>query len=74
MVHIFNLLMNCSVSLLPSVKPIGMLAVIYFVVILYHYNGHKTGKGQFSFQSQRKVTPKNVQTTVQLHSSHLLAR
>ena len=30
---------------------------------------HKTGKGQFSFQSQRKAMPKNVQTTTQLHSS-----
>ena len=29
-----------------------------------------TGKGQFSFQSQRKATPKNVQTTTQLHLSH----
>ena len=26
-------------------------------------SGHKTGKGQFSFQSQRKVMPKNAQTT-----------
>ena len=31
-------------------------------------------KGQFSFQSQRKAMPKNVQTTVKLHSSHILAR
>ena len=31
-------------------------------------------KGQFSFQSQRKATPKNVQTTAQLHSSHRLAK
>ena len=23
-------------------------------------NGHRTGKGQFSFQSQRKLMPKNV--------------
>ena len=30
-------------------------------------------KGQFSFQSQRKAMPKNVQTTAQLHSSHTLA-
>ena len=29
---------------------------------------------QFSFQSQRKATPKNVQTTAQLHSSHTLAK
>ena len=25
--------------------------------------GHRTGKGQFSFQSQRKAMPKNAQTT-----------
>ena len=35
--------------------------------------GHRTGKGQFSFQSQRKTMQKNVQTTAQLHSSHTLA-
>ena len=33
-------------------------------------SGHRTGKGQFSFQSQRKAVPKNVQTTAQLHPSH----
>ena len=37
-------------------------------------SGHMTGKGQFSFQSQRKAMPKNVQTTAQLHSSHMLAK
>ena len=31
-------------------------------------------KGQFSFQSQRKAMPKNAHTTVQLHSSHTLAK
>ena len=31
-----------------------------------------SGKGQFSFQSQRKAMPKNAQTTAQLHSSHTL--
>ena len=36
-------------------------------------SGHRTGKGQFSFQSQRKAMPKNAQTTAQLHSSHTLA-
>ena len=30
-------------------------------------SGHRTGKGQFSFQSQRRAMPKNVQTTAQLH-------
>ena len=33
-------------------------------------SGHRTGKGQFSFPSQRKAMPKNVQTTAQLHTSH----
>ena len=36
-------------------------------------SGHRTGKGQFLFQSQRKVMPKNSQTTTKLHSSHTLA-
>ena len=36
-------------------------------------SGHRTGKGQFSFQSQRKAMPKNAQTTTQLHSSQRLA-
>ena len=34
---------------------------------------HRTGKDQFSFQSQRRAMPKNAQTTTQLHSSHTLA-
>ena len=33
-------------------------------------SGHRTGKGQFSFQSQRKAMSNNVQTTAQLQSSH----
>ena len=37
-------------------------------------SGHRNGKGQFSFQFQRKAMPKNAQTTTQLHSSHTLAK
>ena len=37
-------------------------------------SGHRTGKGQFSFQSQRKAMPKNAQTTAQLHPSHTLVK
>ena len=37
-------------------------------------SGHRTGKDQLSFQAQRKLMPKNAQTTAQLHSSHMLAR
>ena len=35
---------------------------------------HRTGKGPFSFQTQRKTMLKNVQTTAQLHSSHTLVK
>ena len=37
-------------------------------------SGHRTGKCQFSFQSQRKAMPKNAQTAAQLHSSHTLVK
>ena len=37
-------------------------------------SGHRTGKGQFSFQFQRKAMPKNAQTTTHLSSSHRLAK
>ena len=37
-------------------------------------SGQRTAKGQFSFQSQRKERPKNVQTTAQFHLSHMLAK
>ena len=36
--------------------------------------GHRTRKGQYLFQSQRKTMPKNAQTAAQLHSSHMLAK
>ena len=35
-------------------------------------SGHRTGKGQFLFQYQRKAKPKNALTTTQFHSSHTL--
>ena len=37
-------------------------------------SAHRTGKSQFSFQSQRKAMPKNTQTTAHLHSSHMLLK
>ena len=37
-------------------------------------SGHRTGKGQLSFKSQRKAMPKHAQTTVQLHPSYTLAK
>ena len=37
-------------------------------------SGHRTGKGQFSFQSQGKAMLKNAQSTARLHSSHMLVK
>jgi len=52
------------------------------VKVLYSYvsrfgklsSGHRTGKGQFSLQPQRKVMPKNFQTNIQLCSFHMQGR
>ena len=37
-------------------------------------SGHRTGKGPFLFQSQRRAMPNDVQTTAQLCSSHMLEK
>ena len=63
-VELFQILKDDAVKMLQSIyQKIGELS-----------NGHRTGKGQFSFQSQRKAMPKNAQTTSQLHSSHTLVK
>jgi len=37
-------------------------------------NSHRSEKGQFSFQSQRKAMAKNALSTAQWHTFHPLAR
>ena len=37
-------------------------------------SGHRTGKGQFSLQSQRRAMPKTVRTNRQLCSFHMLVK
>ena len=37
-------------------------------------SGYRTGKGQFSFQSQRKAMLNSAQTTTYLQSSHTLVK
>ena len=59
----FQILKDDAVKVLHSVCKFGKLS-----------SGHRTGKGQFSFQSQRKAMPRNAQTTAQLHSSHILVK
>ena len=63
-VELFQILKDDAVKVLHSIsQKIGKLS-----------SGHRTGKSQFSFQSQRKAMPKNVQTTAQFHSYHMLAK
>ena len=63
-VELLQILKDDAVEVLHSIRQqIGKLS-----------SGHRTGKGQFSFQSQRKAMPKNAQTTAQLYSSHTLAK
>ena len=63
-VELFQILKDDTVKVLHSIcQQFGKLS-----------NAHRTGKGQFSFQSQRKAMPKNAQTTAQLHSSHMLVK
>ena len=63
-VELFQILKANAVKVLNSIcQQFGKLS-----------SGHRTGKGQFSFQSQRRAMPKNVQTNVHLHSSHTLAK
>ena len=63
-VELFQILKDDAMKVLHSIcQQFGKLS-----------SGHRTGKGQFSFQSQRKAMPKNAQTTAQLHSSHTLIK
>ena len=63
-VELFQILKDDAVKVLHSIcQHFGKLS-----------SGHRTGKGQFSFQSLRKTMPKNGQTPAQLHSSHMLAK
>ena len=64
LVELFQILKDDAVKLLHSISSkFGKLS-----------SGHRTGKGQFSFKSQRKAIPKNAQTTAILHSSHTLVK
>ena len=63
-VELFQILKDDAVKVLHSIfSKFGKLS-----------SSHRTGKGQFSFQSLRKAMPKKQQTTAQLHSSHTLVK
>ena len=46
----------------------------YFSKFAKLSRGQRSGKGQFSFQSQRRAMPNNIQTTVQLCSFCMIAQ
>ena len=62
--ELFQLLKDDTVNMLHSIsQQFGKLS-----------SGHRNGKSQFTFQSQRNAMPKNAQTTAQLHSCHTLVK
>ena len=62
-IGLFQILKDDAVKVLQYASKFGKLS-----------SDHRTGKGQFSLQSQRKAMSKNVPSTTQLHSFHILAR
>ena len=62
------------VDLFAKKKSILFCGCALQLLVLYTFADSECGKAQFSFWSQRRVMPKNVQNTVQLHSFHMLAR
>ena len=62
-VELFQILKDDAVKVLPICQQIWKTQ-----------QWHRTGKGQFSFQSQRKAMPESVQPIIQLHSSHRLVK
>jgi len=50
------MLLKCCTQYAPNFGKLDNIFVCWVV-----HNSHKTGEGQFSFQSQRKEMPKNVQ-------------
>ena len=63
-VELFQILKEDAVKVLHSIRQhFGKLS-----------SGHRTRKGQYSFQSQRKAMQKNALTTAQLYSSHTLVK
>ena len=72
-VELFQILKDDAVKVLHSKKK-RKCCTQYASIFGKLSSGHRTGKGQFSFQSKRKAMPKNVQTTTQPHSSHTLSK
>ena len=63
-VELFQILKDDAVKVLHSIgSKFGKLS-----------SGRRTGKGRFSFQSQRKAMPKNVETSAQLYSPPTLVQ
>ena len=71
---LFNMLSRLVIAFLPRSKRLLISCCTQYASKFGKLSsGYRTGKGQFAFQSQRKAMPKNVQTTTQLHSTHILA-
>ena len=64
-VELFQMLKHDAVKVLHSICQ--QIWKTQILLSLKQQSGHRTGKGQFSFQSQRKAVSNNAQTSAQLH-------
>ena len=74
---LFLLFIPCQLTGVSSQDEMLLKCCTHYVSIFGKLSsGHffRTGKGQFPFQSQRGAVPNNVQTTIKLHSFHMLVR
>ena len=70
----FNMLSRLFITFLPRSKCLLISWLQYINKFGKLISGHKTEIGQFSFQSQRRALPKNVQIAIQLCSFQMLSR
>ena len=69
-----HLILCRPLRLLPPIPPSIRVQIWKTFQIWKTQQWPRTGKCQFSFQSQKNAVPKNAQTTTQLNSSHTLVK
>ena len=73
--NFIDLLMEFQLSYFKSSKMMLLKCCTQYASKFGKFSGgHRTGKGKFSFQSQRMAMPKNIQIILQLLSFQILVR
>ena len=73
--ELFQILKDDAVKVLHSIcQQIWKIPIFHIGKLWKLSSTHRTGKGQFSFQSQRRAILKNVQPTAQKYSFNMLGK